>query len=193
MNLIVHTELSWLAAQALPKRRDRIVVTLAGVVPDLDALTLLGGGDFYGTYHHVISHNFVAAILTVLAAAAAGRDRAKTALFALVAFHLHLLCDLAGSGAAGPDWPLLYYWPVSRHEWLWSGQWNLASWQNGVIALAASFTCLGLALPLRRTVVEIFSLRADAVLVRAMWQRFRPARAKELDVSTSNSEPAASA
>ncbi len=178
MNLIVHTELSWLAAQALPRRRDRAIVTLAGVAPDLDALTLLGGTDFYGTYHHVISHGYVAALIVALCAAAAARERVKVALLALATFHLHLLCDLAGSG---PGWPLLYFWPTSRHEWFWSGQWDLASWQNGVIALVASFACLGMAFPLRRTVVELFSLKGDAALVRALWTRFRPSRLKELD------------
>ncbi|MGC4122579.1 MAG: metal-dependent hydrolase [Myxococcales bacterium] len=154
MHLIAHCESSWLAAQALPKRRDRAIATVAGLAPDLDALTLLGGADFYGTYHHVISHNFVAAILTAVACFAAARDRARTALISVLTFHLHLLCDLAGSGSNGADWPLLYYFPVSRHEWLWSGQWNLASWQNGVIAVLASFACLGMAFPFRRTVVE---------------------------------------
>lgn len=181
MHLIVHCELSWLVAQALPTRRDRAIATIAGLVPDLDALALVGGRDFYGTYHHVVSHNFVAAIVTTLACLAAARGRVRTALFGLLTFHLHLLCDLAGSGGDGPDWPLLYYWPVSRHEWLWSGQWNLASWQNTVIALAASFACLGMAFPFRRTVVELFSLKGDAALVRALWLRFRPGRVGELE------------
>ncbi|HEY3446845.1 MAG TPA: metal-dependent hydrolase [Myxococcales bacterium] len=180
MNLIVHTELSWLVAQVLPKRRDRIVVTIAGLAPDLDALTLLGGSRIYGTYHHVISHGYVAALLTVLVAAAAARDRAKVAMLALATFHLHLLCDLAGSG---PGWPLLYFWPTSRHEWFWSGQWNLASWQNGIVALVASLACLGMAFPFRRTVVELFSLKGDAALVKALWTRFRPSRVKELDAA----------
>jgi inner membrane protein len=44
---IVHAELSWLVAQGLPDRRDRILVTVAGVAPDLDGLTILGGIDTY--------------------------------------------------------------------------------------------------------------------------------------------------
>ena len=47
--------------------------------------------------------------------------------------------------------------------------------------MIASFTCLGMAFPFRRTIVELFSLRGDAAMVRALWQRFRPARIKELD------------
>ena len=178
MNLIVHTELSWLVAQALQRRRDRVVVTLAGLAPDLDALSLLGGVRAYGTWHHVLTHGYLAALSVTLLAALAARDRLKAAAFAALAFHLHLLCDLAGSG---PGWPLVYLWPTSRQEWFWSGQWNLASWQNALVALLASLTCLAMALPLRRTGVELFSTRADRALVRAMWLRFRPSRVAELD------------
>lgn len=178
MHLIVHAELSWLASQALRERRDRIIVTCAGLAPDVDALTLLGGKDFFGTYHHVISHNFVAALLTVGVAAALAKKRLAVALLALATFHLHVLCDLAGSG---PGWPLLYQWPLNRHEWFWSGQWNLASWQNSLIALLASIACLATAFPLRRTIVELFAPRFDREqMVRALWLRFAPRRAKEL-------------
>ncbi|MBI5543334.1 MAG: metal-dependent hydrolase [Deltaproteobacteria bacterium] len=181
MHLIAHAELSWLAAQALPTRRDRILVTVAGLAPDLDALALLGGREAFSTYHHVISHGWVAALVVTAAVASAATSRVRTAFVALLTFHLHLLCDLAGSG---PGWPLLYFWPASRHEWYWAGQWNLASWQNSLIAVLAALGCLAMALPFRRTIVEVFSTRADAVLVRALWQRFRPARVRELDPPT---------
>ena len=61
MHLIVHAELGWLLAQGLRQRRDRILVTAAGVVADLDGLSLLGGVESYGRYHHVLTHGFVAA------------------------------------------------------------------------------------------------------------------------------------
>ena len=50
MNPIVHAELSWLAGVRLTERRDRLLVTLAGVVPDLDGLSLLGGVDAYAKW-----------------------------------------------------------------------------------------------------------------------------------------------
>ncbi len=177
MHLIAHAELSWLLAQPLSTRRDRALVVAAGVLPDLDALTLLGGADVYGTWHHVLTHNWLAALLTTALAAALAKQRLRAGLLALGAFHLHLLCDLAGSG---PGWPLVYLWP-SRTEWFWQGQWDLASWQNSLIAVLASVACLSTAFPFRRTFVELFSLRADAQVVRALWTRFRPARLSELD------------
>ena len=66
---------------------------------------------------------------------ALARQRLQVGLLALLTFHLHLLCDLAGSG---PGWPIWYFWPTSLREWFWDGQWELASWQNSVIGLAAT-------------------------------------------------------
>lgn len=177
MHLIVHAELSWLAAQALRSRRDRAIVVAAGLAPDLDALSILGGADAFGTYHHVLTHGYVAALATVLLVGAFSRQRLLAAGLALCTFHLHLVCDLLGSG---PGWPLVYLWPGSRAEWFWSGQWDLASWQNSLIAVLASVTCLGMAFPFRRTIVELFSLKADAQVVRALWTRFWPSRLPEL-------------
>ena len=182
MNPIVHGELSWLVAQGLSRRRDRILVTVAGVLPDLDGLALLGGTDFYGRYHHTLTHGWLAALVLAAGCAALASDsplrrgreegRAWLGVFtlSLVTFHLHLLCDLAGSG---PGWPLMYLAPFDRTESYWSGQWDLASWQNGVIGVTTSILCLATAFRWKRTVVEVFSLRADREVVRALWLRFR--------------------
>lgn len=168
MNPIVHAELSWLGAQRLTERRDRLLVTLAGVLPDLDGLTLAAGEDLYGQWHHVLTHGFVSALAISAILAAFARKRLAVFGLALVMFHLHLACDLAGSG---PGWPLFYFWPFSRTEWFWSGQWDLASWQNGVIGLVATLAVLGCAVPFRRTIVELFSVRADAQVVATVRQR----------------------
>ncbi|WNG26479.1 hypothetical protein F0U62_22485 [Cystobacter fuscus] len=169
MNPIVHAELSWLMSQALPERRDRILVTLAGLSPDLDGLSLLGGVDMYGRYHHVLSHGYVGALAVAAVCTALARRRGAVALLSLAAFHLHLLCDLVGSG---PGWPLHYFWPTSMREWFWEGQWDLASWQNSLIGMAATAACLACALRWRRTIVEVFSVRWDAEVTRALRARF---------------------
>lgn len=169
MNPIVHAELSWLMAQGLSDRRDRLLVTLAGVAPDLDGLSLLGGEDLYGAWHHVLFHGYLGAAIVTGACAAFARRRGQVALLALLAFHLHLLCDLAGSG---PGWPIYYFWPTSRHEWFWGGQWDLASWQNTVIGLGATLLGLACALRWRRTPVELLSPRWDTQVTRTLRQRF---------------------
>jgi hypothetical protein len=169
LNPIVHAELSWLTAQGLPRRRDRIIVTLAGVAPDLDGLSLVGGVETYGRWHHVLTHGAPAALACGVIALAVSRRFAVAGL-AVLAFHLHLLCDLMGSG---PGWPIFYAWPFSRAELMWSGQWNLASWQNSVIGMTATTLCLACALWTSRTPVELFSLKQDAKVVAALRARFR--------------------
>ncbi|MHB8875217.1 MAG: metal-dependent hydrolase [Myxococcaceae bacterium] len=169
MNPIIHGELSWLLAQKLEARRDRLLVMAAGLAPDLDGLTLLAGEDAYGRWHHLLSHGFVAALGVTGACALFARRRLTVALLALAAFHLHLVCDLAGSGAG---WPLYYLYPFSERAIGWSGGWELASWQNTTIGLAITLACLGCALKFRRTFVEVFSVRADARVVAALRARF---------------------
>lgn len=168
MNPIVHAELSWLAAQRLGARRDRWLVTLAGVLPDVDGLTLLAGEEAYGKWHHVLTHGVVAALATSFLLAAFAKRRAAVFALSLGAFHLHLLCDLAGSG---PGWPITYLYPFSHAELMWDGQWNLASWQNSVIGLTATLTVLACALPFGRTIVELVSLKADAQVVATVRRR----------------------
>lgn len=169
MNPLIHGELSWLTAQKLAHRRDRLLVTIAGLSPDLDGLSLLAGEEAYGRWHHVLTHGLLSAVACAAVCAALARERWRVAALAFGAFHLHLLCDLAGSG---PGWPLTYLWPFSHREWMWDGQWNLASWQNTTIGLAVTLAVLGCALPFGRTVVELFSPRADAQVVAAVRARF---------------------
>lgn len=168
MNPIVHGELSWLTAQRLAARRDRLIVTLAGLSPDVDGLSILGGEEAYSRYHHVLTHGLFSALACAALCAAFAVNRKAVALLAFLAFHLHLLCDFVGSG---PGWGLFYLWPLRSDEWLWSGQWNLASWQNSVIGLAVTLVVLACALPFRRTIVELFSERADAKVVAAVRAR----------------------
>lgn len=169
MNPIVHAELSWLGSQKLSERRDRLLVTLGGVIPDLDGLTLLAGEEAYGEWHHVLTHGIVSAVVLSAALAAFAKRRLAVFGLAFAAFHLHLLCDLLGSG---PGWPLYYLWPFSRAETYWPGQWELASWQNSLIGLAATLLVLACALPRGRTIVELFSTKADAKIVATLRKRF---------------------
>jgi hypothetical protein len=169
MNPIVHGQIGWLAAQGLETRRDRTLIVLAGLAPDVDGLTLLAGYDAYETYHHVIFHGYVGALITAAICVAFARQKLAVGLLALLSFHLHLICDLMGSG---PAWPILYFWPTSKTAYGWSGGWELASWQNGVIGLFTSLACLACALRWRRTVVEVFSTTMDGHVVTTLRRRF---------------------
>ena len=108
-----HLALSWLVGHRLRERRDRVLVAWAGLAPDLDGLTLVAGEMAYGRWHHVLTHGLVAALLVTGMVACVAQQRTKAAILALVAFHLHLLCDLLGSGA---QWGIVYLYPVSDYE-----------------------------------------------------------------------------
>jgi hypothetical protein len=174
VNPIVHAELSWLAAQSLPDLRDRRLVLLAGVAPDLDGLSIVAGVESFGRWHHALTHGITAALLVAALCGLAARRRMATALLALAAFHLHLLCDLAGSGSG---WSIAYLWPWSPREWMWSGAWELNAWPNQVIGLLATLACLATALPLGRTIAEVVSARIDGLVVETVRRRFARAPA----------------
>lgn len=167
MNPIVHGELGWLIAQGLERRRDRIAVTLAALAPDLDGLVIVFGEQHYAYLHHKLSHGLLAAVMIPLVAGTLCRSL-KVAALALVAFHSHVVTDLMGSG---PGWPIYYWWPFSNEEWLPSWQWDLASWQNSVIGLLVTLTCLSCARFFGRTPVELFHRKADAAVVKAVQGR----------------------
>lgn len=80
---------------------------------------------------------------------------------------------LRAAEAAGGAPGLHSLWPFREDEWLWAGQWNLASWQNSVIGLAVTLAVLGCAVPFGRTIVELFSLKADAKVVATVRARVR--------------------
>ncbi|MDD5224715.1 MAG: metal-dependent hydrolase [bacterium] len=160
---ITHGLLSWIGANLVRlNRRERGIAVLAGIIPDLDGLGIFFGLKYYIQYHHVIFHNFLAGFLVMGLAFAFSTRRIATALLAGALFHLHLLCDLLGSG---PVWPLYYLWPLSQKEWLLSFQWNLASWQNTVVTILSLIATVYIAVRMDRTPVEFFSTALDQKVV----------------------------
>jgi hypothetical protein len=174
--------IGWSVAETADlSRRDRALVTLAGVAPDVDGAGILL--DFatgrhpalgaYGAYHHVVAHNLAAAGLFALFALAVAKRRLACAALSLVSFHLHLLGDLVGSAGPGRSiWSITYLYPFSDRAFAWPGQWELNAWPNWVIS-AALLAWIGvLAVRRGRTPLEIFSQRADSAVVGALRARF---------------------
>ncbi len=165
------------------ERRDRALVTLAGVVPDADGLGIVaelvtrGSShplNWFSDYHHVLGHNVGFALLTALAAFALARDRGRTTALVLASFHLHLICDLLGArGPDGEQWPIPYLLPFS-HSWqlAWSGQWALNAWPNFVITALLIALMFRLAWKRGHSPLEMFSSRADAVFVGTLRRRW---------------------
>ena len=170
MHAPVHLALSWLAGHNLAERRDRRLVAWAGVALDLDALSLFAGTAAYSQYHHVLTHGVMAAIVGTAIWTALARRRFQVLIGSLVTFHLHLVCDLLGSGR---DWPIVYWFPFSRSEFMTPYGWPLASPQNGLIWLGAVAATIWIALKRGRTFGETFlPARADAAVVSTLRKLF---------------------
>jgi membrane-bound metal-dependent hydrolase YbcI (DUF457 family) len=184
MSPVTHLFLSWAIANAPGlARRDRALVTLAGVAPDLDALgaipELLTRDTahpllWFSEYHRVLTHNLLFGVLLTGAAFLTATRRFEAALLALLTFHLHLVCALAG--ARGPDgqlWTVPYLLPFTeRWQWAWEGQWALNAWPNLLITLLALAATFFLAWRRGFSPLEMVSTAADRAFVGALRRRF---------------------
>jgi inner membrane protein len=184
MSPVIHLMGSWLVAAAVVDNpRDRRLVTVAGILPDVDGVGLvvdvakaLASGDeltfhYYAQYHHLWCHGWPAAIVFTTILTCFARQRWRVAAGCLITFHLHLLCDLLGS--RGPSlsdlWPICYGEPVFRHPvWFWRGQWELHGWQNRSIFLVVFALSLVVAVKRGFSCVEVFSQRLNLIFVNVL-------------------------
>jgi inner membrane protein len=183
MSPVTHFLSGWVLANcARLDRKDRAIVTLACVVPDIDGLGIIPELVtrnsahpllWFTLYHHSL-HNLTFALVVTVVAALLARDKLTTSLLAFLSFHLHLLEDVLGSrGPDGYQWPIPYLVPFSHALQLsWSGEWRLDAWQNIMITVALLAGTLWLAWCRGFSPLELISGKADAGLVKALRQRF---------------------
>jgi inner membrane protein len=162
-------------------RKDRALVTLACVIPDIDGLgivpELLTRNSthpllWFTRYHHSL-HNLGFALVVGVVAFAIATRRWATGLLALASFHVHLFEDVLGSrGPDGYQWPIPYLQPFSSSLQLaWRGEWGLNAWHN----IALSFILLMITFWLWRrgfSPLEMISAKADSAFVGALRRRF---------------------
>jgi len=183
MNPVTHFLTGWLVANTdRLERRDRALVAVSVVVPDIDGLGIISaitsqdrgqGLALYGEYHHVLAHNIFFGILFAAFTYAVAKKKRLTAILALAGFHLHLLGDiLSGRGPDGTVWTISYFFPLSHLQLFWAGQWELNAWPNVVITAAALLLTLWLAWKKGFSPVSIFSLSADRAVVETLRRRF---------------------
>lgn len=184
MNPITHLLTGW--ALTLPcdlERRDRTLVVLASVAPDVDSVGAIGdllqgrsldSYEFYARYHHVLGHNVLFAFLLTLGCVLLARRRLLVGALGALAVHLHFAADVVGS--AGPDgshWEVPYLLPFSR-SWQWAvpWQWALNAWPNIVLTIVLLALALCIAWLRSFSPVGLVSERADSVLVATLRHRF---------------------
>jgi inner membrane protein len=181
---VTHFLSGWVLANAanIGNRRDRALVTLAAVIPDVDGLGIVAEILtrnsahpllWFSRYHHSL-HNLTFALAVSALAFVVAREKWKTAALCFLGFHLHLFEDLAGSrGPDGDQWPVPYLAPFSSALSLsWHGQWSLNAWPNFVITLVLVGVTLYLAWSRGYSPAEMVSERADRELVAALRSRF---------------------
>ena len=184
MNPASHFLISWTVANTAEiSRRDRILVTLSGVVPDIDGIGIIAELltentsaplIWYSRYHHVLGHNLLLGLILVMVVFLLSARRWISGILAFVAVHLHLLGDLVGSrGPDGYQWPIPYLYPFSAQWTLaWPGQWELNAWPNILITALFLGITLYLAWKRGRSPLEMVSLKADAAFVASLRKRF---------------------
>ncbi len=182
MNPITHFLAGWAIANGTTKLtlRERTMVTLAGVVPDLDGLGVVwdllsrsGGFTFYQRYHHVFGHNLLFGLVVAAAGALLAVRKRLVAALMLASFHLHLLGDIVGARGQEDDfWPVPYLWPFSDRGYFWSHQWPLNGWQNIVITMVLLLATFAWAVKRGYSPLEMVSARADQAFVRTLQSRF---------------------
>ena len=108
MSPITHFLTGWIIANASDSlnTRERAMITVAGVAPDLDGLGIVPEVLtrntahpllWWSEYHHVLGHNVGFGLLLTTIAFLVAMRRWSTAGLVFLSFHLHLLCDLIGS------------------------------------------------------------------------------------------------
>lgn len=186
MNPLTHLFASWTLADAAGlDRRERVLVTLAGILPDADgfgivvdfAAPLFGRDDpaLYFRWHHVLLHGLAGALLIPALLALAAKRRLRALLWGIAAVHLHLLCDVVGSRGPTADdiWPIPYLAPLSE-AWTiaWSGQWALDAAPNVVLTIALIAWALRRAVTAGRSPAELGGAKVDQAVVGALRARF---------------------
>jgi inner membrane protein len=186
MSPVTHFLLGWVAANAseATTRKERALITLAGVAPDVDGLGLIADLltrkferplDWYSQYHHLLAHNLGFCLLVVAFACLMAKRKLQTAVLVFLSFHLHLLCDLMGSRSPdGYQWPIVYLFPFSKALQLtWSGQWELNAWQNFVITGVALAWVFAIAIKRGVSPLEMISESASRRFVDTLRRRFQ--------------------
>ncbi len=194
MNPVTHLLTGWVVANtARLDRRDRALVTLSCVIPDIDGLGIIadlatrGSSaplDWYWRFHHTLGHNLGFGLLVMTAVYCLATRRRVAAAMALLSFHLHLLGDVIGSGG-GPgsyQWTIPYLVPFSDAlQIAWDGQWALNAWPNIVITVGLLAATFYLAWRRGFSPTELVSRRADTAFIDTLRARFGAPKRHEPD------------
>jgi len=190
MNPVTHFFVGWSALEKFQvSHRDRALVVLAGLAPDLDGLgividfvtrnTGLPDTGYYQAFHRMYGHGLPAAIVFSIIVALLADSKLRAGIFAFISVHLHFISDLLGSRGTQPEdiWPIYYFAPFDdRWSVAWKGQWPLVSWQNTTITVILLALTFALAINRGYTPLAIFSVKGDNRVMDALRKRWNALR-----------------
>lgn len=165
-----HFVISWVLSNLnFGSRKERIVTTICGVIPDVDGLGILidkilgdGSYSYYFLLHRKFGHGILGLTVIAICVYFICKRRILPVLVAILIYTIHLFFDLIGS--AGPYreiWPLYPLWPFSNRQITVGWQWGLNSWQNTAITAIFIVIVIVIAIKKRRTFLEVFSRKID--------------------------------
>jgi membrane-bound metal-dependent hydrolase YbcI (DUF457 family) len=166
MHLETHLAIGWALANLFPglSRRQRLLVTLAGALPDADGLSYLAGEMAYSNWHHTVGHNvFTSGVVLLFAAILAGRKRLVIILATQLAFWCHLAGDYLASG-----WAVELLWPLRREGWMFHPRIGLDHPVNVILSYASWAFMAASWWIWRRTPLEFAWPKLDALVARAV-------------------------
>lgn len=122
MKIPEHLALSYLIAQFNVQPRYGLagtaLVMAAGMLPDLDGITIVAGWDYHRRHHRVLGHGLPLTLGGPLVLAALGSGLLRIGpllplwLWLQIAFLGHLVTDFCFY-----RWPVQLLWPLSRRGW----------------------------------------------------------------------------
>jgi len=174
MKLPEHVAASFLLAQLGVQEQFGTAGTLlmiaAGLLPDLDGLTVLAGWRTYRRYHRILGHGLLMALvgpltLAWLAAALGGLGPFLPLWGWLqVSLALHLFTDVCFY-----RWPVELLWPFSRRGW----GLGLVGW-NDLVPTLALYTASAAALAWPANATAAATLGIAVLLFYLAWRAWRP-------------------
>jgi hypothetical protein len=164
MHVPTHILSGWCAASLLRLTpRERLFAMIAASAADVDGISILFGEGTYQTYHHLLGHNLLWAVVVAVVLAQLATNKLKAFVLYLALGHLHLVMDYFGSG---PLWPIYYLWPFNgTFYFVNKNGWPFTSWQNTTVAAALLAWTIGIAYRQGRTPLELITPRLDRAFV----------------------------
>jgi membrane-bound metal-dependent hydrolase YbcI (DUF457 family) len=169
-----HVAISFLLAQLGPRQEygttGTLLMLLAGILPDLDGLTLLAGWRAYRTYHRICGHGLLVTLLGPPLLAWLGTTwlNGGNAGFLWAWLQVSLLAHLF-TDVCFYRWPVQLLWPFSARAW----GFGLLRWNDLVPTLCLYAASAGVLLwPARAVAIATAGL--VGFLLYLAWRTWRP-------------------